>query len=50
MGDGVYRKNGREEVVKLPNGAGLRVVHIVKDLPKEWALAQLVALFAAQIS
>lgn len=24
---------GREEVVKLLNGAGLRVVHMVKDLP-----------------
>ncbi|XTI93192.1 acyl-CoA N-acyltransferase [Cenococcum geophilum] len=30
-----YRKSGREEAVKLPNGAGLRVVHMVKDLPEE---------------
>ena len=28
-----YRKSGREEVVKLPNGAELRVVHMAKDLP-----------------
>ena len=30
-----YRKSGREDVVKLPNGAELRVVHMVKDLPEE---------------
>lgn len=30
-----YRKSGREEAVKLPNGAGLRVVHMVKDLPED---------------
>ena len=30
-----YWNSGREEVVKLPNGSGLRVVHMVKDLPGE---------------
>lgn len=30
-----YVRSGKEEVIELPNGAGLRVVHMVKDLPKE---------------
>lgn len=30
-----FQKSGREDVVKLPNGAELRVVHMVKDLPEE---------------
>ena len=30
-----YRNSSREEVVKLPNRSGLRVVHMVKDLPGE---------------
>lgn len=30
-----YRKSGREDVVKLPNGAELRVVHMIKDLPED---------------
>lgn len=30
-----YKRSGREDVVECPNGEGIRVVHMVKDLEEE---------------
>ena len=30
-----YRRSGREDVVKCPNGEGIRICHMVKDLEDE---------------
>lgn len=30
-----YRKSGREDLVKCPNGEGIRIKHMVKNLEEE---------------